>query len=116
MVQKTNTEESQPSDATDQATAIATSFPRGFRSLEKLRDRVELASIELARLRDENAELVKRIAFLQQESNPGADKAIELELEEDPQLLRKKIDAFITAIDEYLESEKHIAPSEPEAS
>lgn len=74
-------------------------------SLERLRDRVENAAHELKRLREENQALLERIKEL--ETRPNLDPhASLLSIENDPELLRRKINGFIEAIDRYLENER----------
>lgn len=77
---------------------------KGLGALEKLRDRVEVAARELKRLREENEALAERIAEL--EERPFADQeGAFVPLDEDPELLRRKISGFIEAIDRYLDQE-----------
>ena len=74
---------------------------KSLSSLEKLRDRVEVAARELKRLREENQALAGRLAEL--EANPLAgQESTFIPLDEDPELLRRKVTGFITAIDQYL--------------
>lgn len=74
-------------------------------SLERLRDRVETAAHELKRLREENQALTERLQEL--ESRPDVEgQGTFLSLESDPELLRRKINGFIEAIDRYLENER----------
>lgn len=74
-------------------------------SLEKLRDRVEVAAREMKRLRDENGALAERIQEL--ESRPAVDPhGTVLSLDHDPDVLKRKISGFIDAIDQYLEKER----------
>lgn len=75
--------------------------PKSLGSLEKLRDRVEVAARELKRLREENQALAQRLAEL--EANPLADQENAfVPFDEDPELLRRKVSGFIEAIDRYL--------------
>ena len=75
-------------------------------SLERLRDRVKKAARELERLRLENAALAERIRHL--EARPAVDlEGTVLAFDEDPDLLREKIEGFIQAIDTYLAKETH---------
>ena len=79
---------------------------KGLGSLERLRDRVEVAAHELKRLREENEALSRRVREL--ESNPsGEPKASLLTSDQDPELLKRKITGFIEAIDRYLERERN---------
>ena len=74
---------------------------KSLSALEKLRDRVEVAARELERLREENQALAGRLAEL--EANPLAgQESTFIPLDEDPELLRRKVSGFISAIDEYL--------------
>lgn len=78
---------------------------QGIASLERLRDRVEVAAREMRRLRDENGALAERIQEL--ESRPAVDPhGTFLSLDHDPDVLKRKISAFIDAIDRYLEKEQ----------
>ncbi len=73
-------------------------------SLERLRDRVKKAAHELERLRKENAALTERIRRL--ETSPAVDlDGTVLAFDEDPVVLREKVEGFITAIDAYLTKE-----------
>lgn len=74
-------------------------------SLEKLRDRVEVAAREMKRLSEENGALAERIQEL--ESRPAVDPhGTVLSLDHDPDVLKRKISGFIDAIDQYLEKER----------
>lgn len=74
-------------------------------SLERLRDRVATAAHELKRLREENQALTERLQEL--EARPDVEgQGTFLSLEQDPELLRRKIHGFIEAIDRYLENER----------
>ena len=78
--------------------------PKSLGSLEKLRDRVEVAARELRRLREENQALAARLAEM--EANPPADpEGAFVPLDEDPELLRRKVTGFIEAIDRYLDQD-----------
>ncbi len=73
-------------------------------SLERLRDRVKKAARELERLRTENAALTERIRRL--ETSPTVDlEGTVLAFDEDPEILREKVEGFITTIDAYLARE-----------
>jgi hypothetical protein len=79
-------------------------------SLERLRDRVETTARQMRRLREENAALSERIKEL--ERRPDVDPAgTFLTLEEEPEQLKRRIAAFIEAIDGYLERERSGAES-----
>ena len=72
--------------------------------LERLRDRVKKAARELERLRTENAALTERIRRL--ETSPTVDlEGTVLAFDEDPEMLREKVEGFITTIDAYLARE-----------
>jgi hypothetical protein len=86
---------------------------KGSQSLERLRDRVELAARELVRLRQENEALARRIAGMEQ-SGSSDDIGLAMELGEDPESLRRKVAGFVEAIDRYLESKD--VPEMPDAS
>lgn len=77
---------------------------RSTQSLERLREKVEGAAQELKRLREENEDLVARIAEL--EARPAQESdAASVSFEEDPEALRRKVTGFIEAIDQYLGKE-----------
>lgn len=77
----------------------------GLSSLQRLRDRVEVAAREMRRLRDENGALAERIQEL--EARPAVDQSqTVISLDHDPDVLRRKITSFIEAIDRYLEKEQ----------
>ena len=70
----------------------------------RLRDRVRKAAQELERLRQENHALRERIEQL--ETRPAIDMdGTVLAFEDDPEVLRGKIEEFIEAIDIYLAQE-----------
>ncbi len=70
-------------------------------SLERLRDRVREAARELERLRKENTALATRIREL--EARPAVDaEGTLLIFDEDPDVLREKVEGFIEALDKYL--------------
>ncbi len=74
-------------------------------SLQRLRDRVQEAVDELARLRQENAALYERIEEL--EARPAVDPDLTLlTFDEDPASLRRKVEGFIASIDAYLAGEQ----------
>ena len=77
---------------------------QSLRSLERLRDRVETASLELKRLRQENRIMAERIRAL--EENMGApSEGTTISFDESPELLQRKISNFIEALDQYLEKD-----------
>ena len=74
------------------------------RSLERLRDRVKKAVQELERLQQENAALSARIQEL--ETRPAIDhEGTLLVFDNDPDVLREKVEGFIEVIDAYLANE-----------
>ncbi|MEZ4702817.1 MAG: hypothetical protein R2834_20965 [Rhodothermales bacterium] len=85
---------------------------KGLRSLRRLRDRVQAAAHELQALRQENAALQKRIAELErgmpEAAGDGGAGTAALALEGDPELLRRKVEGFITAIDRFLEEDSRV--------
>lgn len=83
---------------------------KGTRSLERLKDRIQLAARELKRLRDENAALAQQVESLQQRAS-GSAEGIHVVFTEDPAQLREKIETFIETIDQYL---AHAAEPDPE--
>ena len=94
-----------PSEARPGKRRSAPVLLKSLASLERLRDRVEVAAHELKRLREENESLARRIREL--ESKPsGESKAGLLSSDQDPELLKRKIAGFIEAIDRYLERER----------
>ncbi|GEM_PF-3505744 len=100
-------EESQEPGAADQegSRLAGTEGLRSLESLERLRDRVEVAAREMRRLREENGALARRIQEL--ESRPAVDPGqTVISLDHDPDLLKRKIAGFIEAIDRYLEKEQ----------
>ena len=81
---------------------------KGTRSLRKLRDRVERAANELIRLRSENQLLQERIEEL--EAMPATnDDAGGLVLDGNPEALKRKVEGFIQAIDDYLEEKEPLS-------
>lgn len=78
---------------------------KGLASLERLRDRVEIAAHEITRLREENAALLQRVQAAEAADAAPAGRGVFLSLDNDPEMLRRKITGFIEAIDRYLEQE-----------
>ncbi len=74
---------------------------KSYKSLERLRDRVLLASRELARLRAENQELKRQVEELKVGGGTVVD-GTPIVLTESPAALRTKVEGFIEAIDQYL--------------
>ncbi|MEM1093612.1 MAG: hypothetical protein AAGJ10_03335 [Bacteroidota bacterium] len=84
---------------------------KGNRSLERLQERVELTLLEVNRLREENAALAQRLHAL--EANPLAHLDAEyVAFDESPEVLKRKVDQFIAAIDTYLGQE--VSPADGE--
>ncbi len=75
---------------------------KSVRSLRRLRDRVERAAHELRVLREENTSLQHRIAELEAASGKGAEQQKPF-FESDPEVVKKKVEGFIEAIDRYLD-------------
>jgi cell division protein FtsB len=99
-------------DTSSRPAASADTSRADWRSLARLRERVETAAREIERLRVENAALAQRVTELQ--NNPasaGAAGPIGLSSIEDTDALRARIEGFIRAIDEVLEG----AEAEPAA-
>lgn len=71
--------------------------------LERLRDRIRDVVREVDSLRAENQRLSQQVATLQQQAGAG-DPAL-LRLDESPEALRSKVEAFIDALDTYLDEE-----------
>ena len=93
-----------PDDGADAPKRRSTVSLKSPQSLERLRDRVKKAARELERLRTENAALTERIRQL--ETSPAVDlDGTVLAFDEDPDILREKVEGFITAIDAYLARE-----------
>ncbi len=77
-------------------------YLKGTRSLERLRDRIDLAVKELARLREENAALQKQLDSFQSHGIEAMD-GTPVVFTESPSALRTKVENFIEAIDRYIE-------------
>ena len=77
---------------------------QGIESLERLREGVEQAAAELHRLRAENTALSARLRAAEALAG-AAPPSGPLSPDQDPEVLRRKIDGFIEAIDRYLEQE-----------
>lgn len=88
----------------DEGDDLETVALRGISSLERLRDRIDTAAMELRRLRDENRALAERIREL--EARPEVDPGeTVLTFDRDPEVLKRKIAGFIDALDAYLDRE-----------
>jgi predicted transcriptional regulator len=77
--------------------------------LERLRDRVEVAARELTRLREENEALRTRIEQMSGTADLELADSITA-LDEDPEVVRRKVRGFIELIDRYLEPDADEAP------
>jgi hypothetical protein len=98
--------------------AAAASSDAGLPALERLRGRIEAATAEIERLRSANAALAERVQELAAADVARTDDAVPtLTLEGDPDELRKKVEAFIEAIDRMLaEPATRETPAETEAA
>lgn len=98
--------ENLPNESQNQEQPALDEHLRGMVSLERLRDRVEVASRELRRLRDENAALATRLSEL--ESRPFLlEGETTISFDEDPEVLRRKVTGFIETIDRFLQKEEN---------
>ncbi len=77
---------------------------KGTRSLESLRIRIDLASKELYRLREENHQLHREIDALRQRGNSVSEGA-SFVFSESPAVLQAKIESYIRVVDRYIEQE-----------
>lgn len=75
---------------------------KGPRSLERLRHHVEEAAHELERLREENKRLHERLQEAESRPVVDADEAV-VTFDDDPEVLRQKVNSFIEVIDQYLD-------------
>jgi len=71
-------------------------------SLDRLREHVDAAAREVARLRRENQQLSQSLRELWSKASEEG-RGTTLSLEDDPEVLRLKIQEFISAVDHYLE-------------
>ncbi len=78
---------------------------KGTRSLERLRDRIELAVKELNRLKDENHSLHKEMDSLKSRRTESVD-GTPVVFTDSPAALRSKVESFIKVIDSYIDSEE----------
>lgn len=87
-----------------------------WRSLARLRDRVEAAARELERLRSENAALARRVLDLQ-DARDAAGPGVLLDAGETPEALRTRIEGYIKAIDRAIAAGTAVdaTPSSPDA-
>lgn len=77
---------------------------KGTRSLERLRDRIELAVKELHRLREENNALRRELEAVHKGSRDEGD-GTNVVFTESPDELRKKLEDYIHLVDELIEAE-----------
>jgi hypothetical protein len=78
---------------------------RGSKSLERLRDRIQVAAAEIMRLREENAALAARLAQLQSSPAVVLDEGTSILFDESPESLQRRVASLIEAIDQYLEGD-----------
>ncbi|SHK15269.1 hypothetical protein [Rhodothermus profundi] len=80
---------------------------RSLESLEQLRDRVVETARELARLREAQQMLREQLGSLAAEmpALPPGGSGARIVFPEDPAVLRQKVQAFIEAVDYYLEQD-----------
>ena len=78
---------------------------KGTRSLESLRIRIDLASKELYRLREENHALHRELDALRQRGNSPAE-GTSVVFGERPAALQAKLESYIRVIDRYIEQEE----------
>ena len=76
---------------------------KSYKSLERLRDRILLASREMGRLRAENAELRRQVEELK--AGGGPVDGTPIVFTESPAALRAKVEGFIEAVDQYLQDD-----------
>jgi predicted RNase H-like nuclease (RuvC/YqgF family) len=99
--------ESEDSPASEEAPV---QILHGAALLERLRDRVEVAARELTRLREENEALRTRLE--QMSGNADLELADSISaLDEDPEVVRRKVRGFIELIDRYLEPDADETPA-----
>ena len=77
---------------------------KGTRSLERLRNRIELAVKELHRLREENTALRRELDAVHKGSRDDSD-GTQVVFTESPDELRKKLEDYIGLINELIEAE-----------
>ena len=87
---------------------------RSARALERLRNRIELVSKELHRLREENASLQREVEELQMRGLGGVD-GTPIVFTDNPAALRAKVEGFIESIDAYLDQQPDSSGFRPEA-
>lgn len=84
---------------------------KGSRSLERLRDRIELAVKELHRLRQDNADLQKQLDSFRSQGLETFEGTV-VTFADSPSALRTKVETCIDAIDRYLEGSDDQAVTE----
>ena len=100
------------SDSADSGSSVrGSAHLKGTRSLERLRDRIELAARELKRLREENRELHKQIDSLRTQGSEAVEGST-IHFTESPGELREKVESFIAAIDAQIERSRNRADEE----
>lgn len=93
----------EPDDTpTKKSTTKASSHMDGTRSLERLRDRVDLAVKELRRLREENGALRKELAAARKTKTAPEDGST-IHFNESPGELRKQVQVLIDVLDDHIE-------------
>ncbi len=89
---------------------------KGSRSLERLRNRIELAVNELHRLREENLELQRQLDQFRSHNVDELDGTA-IVFTESPALLKAKVTSLIATIDRHLEYQQdHADSSVPEGN
>lgn len=78
---------------------------KGTRSLESLRIRIDLASKELYRLREENHQLHRELDALRQRGNSPTE-GTSIVFGERASSLQSKLESYIRVIDRYIEQEE----------
>ena len=84
------------------STARASANMEGTKSLERLRDRINLAVKELKRLREENGTLRKELKSLRKARSVPEEGSV-IHFNESPSRLREEIQALIDALDDRIE-------------
>ena len=87
------------------------SRPKSTASLQRLRDRIDLAVKELSRLREENASLNKQIDSLRTDGTATVD-GTSVVFTESPDVLRSQVEKYIAAIDLINHSDSKASPSD----
>lgn len=94
---------STPDGSPDQQNQAASTQPSD--ALERLRTQVERAVRTIRRLRQENERLQARVEELETHPNLDRDDTF-VSFDEDPEILRRKINGFIEAIDRRLAKDR----------